>query len=51
MDEQAGDTLVAAVQDDEFITTQFPHERVMTMQCGDERVIASVTNAIYEWNG
>ena len=51
IDEQAGDTLVAAVQDREFITTQFPHERVMTMQCGDKRVTASAPNAIYEWNG
>ena len=50
MDEQAGDALVAAVRDGDFITTQFPHERV-TMQCGEERVTASVTDAIYEWNG
>ena len=50
MDKQAGDTLVAAVQDGDFITTRFPHERI-TMQCGDERVTASATDAIYEWNG
>ena len=28
IDEQAGDALVAAMRDDNFIITQFPHERV-----------------------
>ena len=50
MDEQAVDALVTAVRDDDFITTQFPHERI-TMQCGEERVTASPTEAIYDWNG
>ena len=47
MDEQAGDALVATVRDGDFITTLFPHEHV-TMQCGEERVTASTTDAIYE---
>ena len=50
MDEQAGEALVTAVRDDDFIITQFPHERG-AMQCGEERVTASATDAIYEWNG
>ena len=41
---------MAAVRDGDFITTRFPHERV-TMQCGEECVTASATDAIYEWNG
>ena len=41
---------MTAVQDDDFITTRFPHERI-TMQCGEERVTASPTKAIYDWNG
>ena len=50
MDVQAGDALVTAVQDDDFIVTQFPHKH-MTMHCGEESVTASATDAIYDWNG
>ena len=47
MDTQAVDALVAAVRDNDFIITRFPHERI-TMQCGEERVTASPTEAIYD---
>ena len=50
MNEQAGEALVTAMRDDDFIITRFPHERV-TMQCREERVTASATDAIYDWNG
>ena len=50
MDVQAGDTLVSAVLEGDFITTNFPHERI-TMKYSDKLVTASATEAIYEWNG
>ena len=50
MDIKAGETLVDAVRDGDFITTIFPHEQV-TMKCGDKRVTASATEAIYDWEG
>ena len=50
MDIKAGETLVDAVRDGDYITTFFPHERI-TMKCGDKRVTASATEAIYDWEG
>ena len=50
MDIKAGETLVDAVRDGDFITTVFPHEQV-TMKCGDKRVTASAIEAIYDWEG
>ena len=48
-DKKASARLVKVVADDEgYINTSFPFERVL-MSCGNQRVTASATDAIYEW--
>ena len=48
MDVNAGQKLIKAVEQEDYITTSFPFERVV-MHCGNTRVTASPTEAIYEW--
>ena len=49
MDKKATSALTKVVADDSgYITTLFPFERVI-MLCGNSRVTASATDAIYEW--
>ena len=49
MDKKATAILTKVVAEDAgYITTSFPFERVL-MICGNQRVTASATDAIYEW--
>lgn len=48
MDTKAGKKLEKAVENDEYIKTSFPHERLLVMKCGERRVTVSATEAIYE---
>ena len=49
MDRKATTKLKTVVEEDTgYIMSYFPFER-LTMSCGDQRVTASATDAIYEW--
>ena len=49
MDKKATTVLTKVVANNSgYITTSFPFERVI-MLCGNKRVTASATDAIYEW--
>ena len=48
MDVNAGQKLIKAVEQEDYITTSFPFERVV-MYCKNTLVTVSPTEAIYEW--
>ena len=48
MDVNAGQKLIKAVEQEDYITTLFPFKRVV-MYYRNTRVTASATEAIYEW--
>ena len=47
-DKDAGEALEKAVENKEYITHDFPHER-LRMECGRKKIMASATEAICEW--
>ena len=48
MDKDAEEALEKAVENDEYIKSSFPHER-LKIKCGYTKVTGSATEAIYDW--